>query len=288
MLSTYLSTVFFHQDSLCNNAPTSFSFSSSGCKQGTWKPKWCRLQLRQELLRDGIRPKKLDSKINQEALRLGGFGTATKTTNTARTCCPSAFCAHEMPLLKDAVCNIHWSCTTALCAMWWLDMQVPSDSGQVPTASPKCSHRPPWHSALRLPARAASTWNHSQKSSTEVSLADSKAETSTLLVNHTKKPCAWVCTSGTRSTFPLPAPVSWNQTHAAQRSKGRGWSQDGKAQKPPPHCPRNFPWLTCAPLLCDSIFLPLLAVRTTVIPDGICSHVSPTQCACTRVLTCFV
>lgn len=183
---------------------------------------------------------------------------------------------HSLKLHDCLVCHVLAGYASAL------------NSGQVPTASPECSHRPPWHSALWLPARAASTWNHSQKSSTEVSLADSKAETSTLLVNHTKKPCAWVCTSGTRSTFPLPAPVSWNQTHVAQRSKGRGWSQDGKAQKPPPHCPRNFPWLTCAPLLCDSIFLPLLAVRTTVIPDGICSHVSPTQCACTRVLTCFV
>lgn len=143
MLSTYLSTVFFHQGSLCNNAPTSFSFGSSGCKQGTWKPKWCRLQLRQELLRDGIRPKKLDSKINQEALRLGGFGTATKTTNTARTCCPSAFCAHEMPLLKDAVCNIHWSCTTALCAMCWLDMQVPSTQGRFPLPAQSAATDPP-------------------------------------------------------------------------------------------------------------------------------------------------
>lgn len=48
MLSTYLRTVFFHQGSLCNNTPTSFSFGSGGCKQGTWKPKRYRLQLRQE------------------------------------------------------------------------------------------------------------------------------------------------------------------------------------------------------------------------------------------------
>lgn len=64
MLSTYLSTVFFHQGSLCSDAPTSFSFGRGGCKQGSWKPKRYRLQLRQELVRDGNRPKKLDPKIN--------------------------------------------------------------------------------------------------------------------------------------------------------------------------------------------------------------------------------
>lgn len=109
-------------------------------------------------------PKNLDSEINQEALRLGVFGTATKTTNTAWACCPFAFCAGEMPLLLDAVCSIHWGCTTAFCALWWLDMKVPSDSGQAPFASsPDASCQPsvqppthPWHSALQL---------HSQKSS---------------------------------------------------------------------------------------------------------------------------
>lgn len=302
MLSTYLSTVFFHQGSLCSDAPPSFSFSRDGCKQGTWKPKRYRLQLRQELVRDGNRPKKLDSKINQEALKLGAFGTAAKTTNTAWSCCPFAFCAHEMPLLMDAVCNTHWSCSAAFCAVWWLGMKVPSDPGQAPSASsPDASCQPrvqplthPWASALGLPASAASTWNHSQNSDTrdvpgwvqgwDIHPAGKphKKDLCLGLYLWHKEHCQHL------HSWHLHTGRTWNKTCASERAKGRGWSQDGKAQKPPPHCPRNFPWLTRAPLLFGSILLPLLAVRTTVIPDGLCSHVSPTHCARTRVLTCFV
>lgn len=56
---------------------------------------------------DGNRPKNLDSKRNQEALRLGVVGTATKTRNTAWTCCPFAFCAHEKPAFVNGRCVQH-------------------------------------------------------------------------------------------------------------------------------------------------------------------------------------
>lgn len=78
-------------------------------------------------------PKNLDSKRNQEALRLGVFGTATKRRNTAWTCCRFAFCAHEsLPLLMGIVCIIHQSCTTAFCAMWLWIWQCPQPQGRLP------------------------------------------------------------------------------------------------------------------------------------------------------------
>lgn len=186
-------------------------------------------------------------------------------------------------------------------------MKAPSDSGQAPSvSSPDASCQPrgqpltqPWQcpGAACLCCQCMESLPEDMDKRCPVTfLGEFRAETSTLLVSHTRKTCAYVCTSGTRSTLPLPTlahrqgpvPVTWNKTCASQRAKGRCWSQDGKAQKPPPCCPRNFLWLTRAPLLFGSIFLPLLAVRTTVIPDGLCSHASPTQCARTRALTCFV
>lgn len=59
---------------------------------------------RQKLVRRGSRPTKLDLKVNQDSLMLGLFGTVTKT-NTAWTHCLFAFCAQEMPRLKDVVCS---------------------------------------------------------------------------------------------------------------------------------------------------------------------------------------
>lgn len=94
------------------------------------------------------------------------------------------------------------------CGGWiWKHLQSqgrpPLPAHHLLPASPESSHRPtpgtlPCACLPLLPARGIT----SRSQALEVSLGELKAEASTLLVIHPGKGCAWVCTSGTRSTVP--------------------------------------------------------------------------------------
>lgn len=142
----------------------------------------------------------------------------------------------------------HWSCTTVFHAMWWLDMKVPSDNRQAPTASsPYAScpaHAPTemlWVADPRMalcPAAAClccQSWNDFQKSSSRGLLwVRLKAARSTLLLCLYRKKdlCSGLYGWHGEHCHPRqhachrqgPVPVTWpcKKTRAAQRAKGRG------------------------------------------------------------------
>lgn len=152
--------------------------------------------------------------------------------------------------------------------MWQLDMKVPSDNGPAPIMSTLYAFCTAHNQTEALCPAAACLGCHQRRPWVRLKAFEKEALTKAVRVR--RQISVWVCTTDTWSSVPphqhachmhtgwelclCPSPGTRHVQHRDKRVKG--WSQDGKAKKPSLHCcPNCFPWLTCAPLPSDSIFL---------------------------------